>query len=396
MMDQSIGRYTIAELLTQHRDYLFNDFLPFMEQHVIDPEHGGFKCNTDRAGNNITKNKRTWYDGRGVWVYSYLYNNFVKDPQYLEIAHKTIDLLFSARTEALWPWGYSQSGKDLREHEPDIYGNLFVAEGLIEFSAAAEDRSYMQRAKDILFDCVALYDRPDYLYDFGYSSARATIRKPKVLGHWMILLNLSKQILKREDDAEVKLLADRCLDALLARHLNPEFELMVEFLEGDMTLCDGGLDQFVYTGHAIEVLWMVMEEGIRRKEDDLFKKAAMLFRRHLEVAWDDVYGGVFHCCEQVNENKWLTDKVLWAQQEVLIGLLIIIEHSGERWARYWFDKVYTYVKDTYRLEKYGYALWNIGGDRKMTFKEESERVENYHTPRHLMRSIQLLERIERR
>jgi len=207
------------------------------------------------------------------------------------------------------------------------------------------------------------------------------------------MLSLSRSILKKEEDKATKQLADRCLNALLNHHLNPEFQLMVEFLEKDMALSGDGLDQFVYIGHAIEVLWMMMEEAIRREDDILLNKSCTLFRRHLEIAWDDVYGGVFHCLEHVNENKWLTGKVLWAQQEALIGLLIVIEYTGEQWAYEWYDRVYNYVIETFPLEKYGYRLWNIGGDRKMTFRKESVRIENYHTPRHLMRSIQLLEKI---
>jgi hypothetical protein len=47
----------------------------------------------------------------------------------------------------------------------------------------------------------------------------------------------------------------------------------------------------------------------------------------------------------------------------------------------------------YPLKKYGYSLWNLGGDRKVTFIKEGIRVENYHHPRHLMLNILSLERI---
>ncbi|WP_353138874.1 AGE family epimerase/isomerase [Pseudopedobacter sp.] len=394
-MNTTIAGFSLDELLKQYHENLFDDFLPFMDEYIIDHQHGGFKCNTDRAGNNITKNKRTWFDGRGVWVYSYLYNNFKKDPQYLEIAKKTIDLLFKAKRDyALWPWAYDQFGNDLKERNPDIYGDLFVAEGLIEYSIATGDVSYIQQAKDIIFNCVELYDSEDYLYDFDYRPDVSTIRKPRVLGHWMIMLSLSKSILKHEYDADIEALSDRCLDALLNHHLNPEFGLMVEFLEKDLSLPKDGLDQFVYIGHAIESLWMIMDEAIRRNDHALFNKSCDLFKYHVEVAWDDVYGGVFHGLENVNENKWLLEKVLWAQQEVLIGLMMIIEFTDDEWAYRWFDKAYNHVINTYPLKKHGYRLWNIGGDRKMTFQKEGIRIENYHTPRHLMLNIQLLNKIK--
>jgi len=71
----------------------------------------------------------------------------------------------------------------------------------------------------------------------------------------------------------------------------------------------------------------------------------------------------------------------------------MIEHTGDPWALEWFDTMYRYVLDKYPLEKHGFALWNIGGDRKVTFVKDGARVENYHHPRHLMLNILSLERI---
>ena len=84
----SSGNVTLAgksleEIREQYRYDLFDDFLAFLDKHVIDHEYGGFMCNTDRDGTNITQNKRGWYEGRGVWVYSFLYNNLDPDPKYI-------------------------------------------------------------------------------------------------------------------------------------------------------------------------------------------------------------------------------------------------------------------------------------------------------------------------
>ena len=85
---EKIAGMSPEELLKEYNNNLFDDFLPFMDQHVVDHEYGGFMCHTDRVGNNLNTNKRAWFDGRGIWVYSYLYNNFQQDPSYLRIAEK--------------------------------------------------------------------------------------------------------------------------------------------------------------------------------------------------------------------------------------------------------------------------------------------------------------------
>jgi len=392
---QRIAGYTWKELLGQYDNYLFDDYLPFIDKHVFDHEYGGFMCNTDRVGQNITTDKRTWYDGRGIWAYSFLYNNIKKDPEYLRIAQKTVELVLRAKQPEsfFWPWSYNRTGADLSENTPDIYGNLFVAEGFAEYSIASEDSSFWDRAKEILLQCVEVYNQEDYLYKLEYSPIPTFTHAERVLGHWMIMLRLSTNLLRIKNDSKIEGVASQCIDALINYHYNPEFKLMNEVLNHDLTLGEGDISQFVYIGHAIESLWMIMDEALRRDDEELLILAAERFKFHVEVAWDDVYGGVFHGLDHVNENKWLTDKVLWAQQEVLVGLMILIEHSDDPWAYTWFDKMYNYVINTYPLKKYGYSLWNIGGDRKMNFKEKGIRIENFHHPRHLMLNKLKIEKI---
>src|SRR5690606_30601237 len=269
----------------------------------------------------------------------------------------------------------------------------FVAEGLAEFSIATNNDSYWEKSKEILLNCVDIYDSSGYLYKLEYSPVSSFTHAERVLGHWMIMLRLSTNLLKGRNDVEVEKVSTRCLDALMNHHYYTEFNLMIEVLNHDLSHPKGELSQFVYIGHAIESLWMVMDEALRRNDQSLFKLAADRFKFHVEVAWDDVYGGVFHCLNHVNENRWLMDKVLWAQKEVLVGLILLIEKGNDPWAIEWFEKIYTYVIETYPLKKYGYSLWNIGGNRKMDFVEQGVRIENYHQPRHLMLNILCIKNI---
>ena len=139
-----------------------------------------------------------------------------------------------------------------------------------------------------------------------------------------------------------------------------------------------------------------MKEAERLRDNRLFDKLAGWFRRHVEVAWDDVYGGVFRNLQHVEKNTWLLDKVLWAQEEVLIGCMMIIERSGAAWAREMFDRAYQHVSANYPLKHRGSPLWIYASDRRVTFEAFSrfpKRVENYHHPRHLMLNLLSLERM---
>jgi hypothetical protein len=83
----------------------------------------------------------------------------------------------------------------------------------------------------------------------------------------------------------------------------------------------------------------------------------------------------------------------------------MVENASSPWARETFGKMFTYVRDKFPLQRYGYPLWIVQGDRKVTFTNkpphgppfpEEQRVENYHHPRHLMLNLLSLDRMIRR
>jgi mannose/cellobiose epimerase-like protein (N-acyl-D-glucosamine 2-epimerase family) len=139
----------------------------------------------------------------------------------------------------------------------------------------------------------------------------------------MVFLRTSYCLLSHKHDTEIEKIISRCIDALMTHHNNSEFDLINEVMNHDLTRPEGPFSQFVYMGHVIETMWMVMYDAIRRKDSKLFESAIEKFKRHTEIAWDDVYGGVFRCLEDVNNNTWKVDKVLWEQEEVLISTLLI-------------------------------------------------------------------------
>lgn len=390
---------TLAQLRHQYRYDLFEDFLPFMDRYVIDHELGGFRCETDRDGANLTQNKTTWFEGRGIWVYSFLYDHFGRDPRHLEVARKSVEFVLRAQPrgeDELWPRSFSREGRPLTPPATEIYGDLFIAEGLAEYSKATGEGKYRELAREIVLKCVRIYDRPDHNPEIGQAhlgTKSVAFPGARIQGAWMVLIRILSQMLEARADPELEDIIARAIDAVMNRHYNPEFGLNNELLNHDLSRPAGEYAQLVYTGHSIEALWMILYEALRRKDQALFDTAAERFRRHVEVSWDDVYGGVFHVLRNVDQNIWSLDKVLWAQAEVLIGCLLLFEHTGDPWARDTFGKMYTYVREKFPLKRHGYALWMHQGDRKVTFERHSTRVENYHHPRHLMLNLLSVERM---
>ena len=393
-IDKLAGQ-TLEQLLEQYRYYLFDDFLPFMDKYVVDHKYGGFMCNTDRDGTNITQKKTAWYEGRGIWLYSFLYNKMKKDPKYLEIAGKSVEFVLKnePKGESLWPDSFSREGKPDNKASDVIYGDLFIATGLSEYSKASGEDKYWDKAKEILLKCLKIYNKSDYGFIQAIEPPETHDKGPRVLGHWMILIRLVTQMLENRSDPELEKIADKCIDAIMNYHYNPEFCLHNEIMNHDLSRPDGAFSQYVCTGHAIETLWMLLDVAVRRKDKELFDLTTERFRRHVEVAWDDVYGGVFHDLYNVNKNIWKTEKSLWAQEEVLVGAMMLIEHTGAQWAKDLYKKVWNYVIDKFPLEQYGYPIWILYADRKVTFEKHYDRVGHFHHPRHLMLNILSLERM---
>ena len=149
-----IGGKTLQELRERYRYDLLDDYIPFLYKHVVDHEYGGFMCNTDRDGTNLTTNKRAWYEGRGTWVSSFLYNKIDTDPKHLEIVRKSVELTLKLKPEGdtFWPHSFTREGKPTG-YTPRVYGDLFIATGLQYYSRAVKDDSYWDVAKDIMLKC---------------------------------------------------------------------------------------------------------------------------------------------------------------------------------------------------------------------------------------------------
>jgi hypothetical protein len=355
---------------------------------------------------------------------------------------------------------------------------MFAAEGLAEYyfaeKAAAAEKSKdgpeqadpatvsateaMHECLTILQAFITTMDDPERDGGEGYLPKRYP--GVRTAGHHMVVLRLITQLLRRAtaEDEELwrakgeylEAVQARMVDSIMNKFYNPQYDLNNEALQHDYARPDDENEDFVYLGHAIEIFWMVMDELQRRKEDsgvgaderaeaaETFELAATRMHRHIEVAWDRVFGGIIRgahvgdprSCNakrgivglrmtQATENgaeatltvpmvetpvgiggQW--DKVLWAQEEAGIGCLLAYEvfsaeggrggeGSGAKWgwAVDWFRKIDSYIEGKFRLRPHGYVGYKVGGDRRVLFVENynmgypwaANRKENYHHPR---------------
>lgn len=386
-----MNNLNIEQLQESYKQALFDKFLPNMDRYVIDHELGGFMCYLNILTRELAStNKKTWFEGRGIWTYSFLYNHFEKNPHYLEVAGKSKDFILKLLPDddRFYFAEYSKDGKPLADVEGDIYGNLFVAEGLAEYSKASGEQQYFDLAEKIILKALERYDAPD----FGYAYHSKSLQKgPRILGHWMIFLSLATQMIRHKPDPKMEALADRCVKAIMNHHLNPEYGLLNEALDHNLEpLSDSMASQFGDIGHGCETLAFVMNYAVLKKDAKLFKESSEAFKRHVKVAKDNVYGGYFLTLPNVNENVYELRKMQWLPEEILLGTLTLIEHTGDEWASDTFIETEIYLREKFMRPEYAFSI--DSGDRKLD-KYSLIRAENYHYPRQLMVSLLAFERM---
>jgi N-acylglucosamine 2-epimerase len=409
---------SLQGLRTELYDQLFKVLLPFWDQHGIDHQYGGIMCSLDYDGTLLNTEKNLWFLGRAIWVYSFLYNHFGNNAQYLEVARKTKEFVFryALQKDGWWAEVLSREGQVLRPFSGDTEGMYHLAEGLQEYAAASGDDQAREASFELLKKLFRDFNSPSFRYrgaDFPYlwNSERAV--RPQ--GLWFLILTIATQILKRWNGPEIAAIADLSVDAIVNRHYKPDIGLNTEMLYFDFTRPKEEAQKSRF-GHSVEAYWMVMEEANRHGNEALWQTCADRIHHHLDVGWDYVYGGlsqwvnVDHPCYQwpvetppgtrlkyhfAGEYEYM--KPLWAQNEVLVATLNAYERTRAEWAARYFNLAFNIINEKFSQKNRGFpAGYILFADRKITPQLHVGRQDNYHPLRQLMFNILTLDRMIRR
>lgn len=393
-----INGLTCRQHRDELRDRLFREYLPFWDHGGYDREYGGFICNLNPDGVPVDDEKYIWYQGRAIWVYSFLYEHFGRDSRYLEVARRTRDFMIKHMYQGNGQWAEKvhRDGKLIKGVGPDtdIYGRLFAATGLAEYFKCSGNPEDLRLAVEAVKTAQTAYDDPRYRLGSEFEGKR-------VQGHSMIFVQLLTLLLAYHRDAELTRLWEFHLDNLVNRFYDARYRIANEELEHDYGRI-AAKEGYMFLGHSLEAQWMVMQAALQKKDQNLFERAKANFKRYLEMGWDHSYDGWgsehFYAIagpDRIQGADYST-KTMWAHTEILIGCMIVLEHSGECWAREWYERTWDYVRKTFCR---GIGAWEQAVDRFGAPKSREKwgihpmRRCNYHQPRFLMMNIQSLERM---
>ena len=123
-------RLEFHELLQFFENHLKQQILPFWLEHCVDHEGGGFNNCVNDDGSLVSTEKFLWSQGRALWVFSSLYNDFDGDPKWLEIATPIARLLIDKGRTPDGDWFFSLNADGSpKKASQSIYVNAFCTYG---------------------------------------------------------------------------------------------------------------------------------------------------------------------------------------------------------------------------------------------------------------------------
>jgi N-acylglucosamine 2-epimerase len=403
-MQEKIAGMTLQELRDDYRDRIFNQYLPFWEKGGYDWELGGFMCELYDDGSVQNDEKYIWYQGRAIWVYSFLYNNFGKDKKYLDIALKTRNFMVNNMYlgDGKWRESVNRIGKPVNSTvaqgtSKDIYGAMFSAAGLTELYKAAGNREDLDISKTSIWSSVRAYERDDY---DGITVPGIIEKGLRTLGHSFMIVWVLTNLFGFQKDPELEKLQDEHINHIINDFWNPEYGINNENLFHDYTRLPS-YESEMYAGHYLETLWILLYDALRRNDRQLFTAIKKRIRRLIEMSWDYVFDGMG------TENYYVFSsdgncqgpefdlKVMWAHTELLIATMTVFERTGETWAKEWYERGREYCLKN--MANTGNGMWRQAVDRFGRDKKRPEisifRKDNFHQVRYQMMNLLSIERM---
>lgn len=372
---------------------LFERVLPFWEQHSPDSDHGGYFNCLDQDGTVYDTRKHVWLQGRQVWLFSTLYNNEAKRPEWLNLAKLGADFLdkHAVRDDHRAYFSLTRTGDPLWMQRK-IFSECFCVMAFAEYGRASGNDYFIDKAHT-LFNQV--WQWKDDLSHVGRPSFSGQ-PPSRSLAIPMILLNLI-EVLAGDDWHSWRSNIDRCIEDLLL-HVHEDRRLVFEHVSPGGDFINTIEGRLLNPGHAIEAGWFMLHWALRLGDESLKQRAVRITRWSLERGWDSAHGGIFYFLDSEGfsptQLEW-NMKLWWPHTEALYACLLNYSVTGSERDLRDFEKVHNYTFSRFPDGDHGewFGYLDRRGDVSQRFKGGPYKG-CFHTPRSLFQCVQLLRRLE--
>lgn len=390
-----MDKIRIKELKDFYYKELTEDVIPFWQNNSVDWDFGGFMDFLDREGNPLSTDKGGWVQGRAVWIFSTLYKEIEQKEEWLKVAENGVRFIrnhLRRKEDGRMYFEVTREGKPLVMRRY-LFSEIFAAIGLAAYSEISGDTKALEEAGELYCIIETLPEKMEPKIDPGTRQFR---------GHSMTMMLISLcQIMRQADPENAQKYTDKIdnqIDELFTYFVKPDLKALLETVEPDGSMSEGSEGRCVNPGHAIETAWFLLEEASFRNDKKLIERTLPIIDWSLDLGWDKEYSGIYSFIDvegkQPAQIEW-DMKYWWPHCEAVYALLLAYNLTGEADYETWFETIQEYTwkhfPDREKGEWFGYLRRD--GSVQVDLKGNHYKGP-FHIPRFLMKTYQLLEKME--
>lgn len=346
--------------LIKLKDYYYSeimDTLKFWEDHSYDEVNGGFLTYMTEDGSIWGTEKSVWAQGRGMYIFSYAYNNISKNAKWLEMAKKTYSFMTNKcfNEDGRMPFIVTKEGIDFQSRRY-FYSETFYVIGCMELFKATGDVTYFNSGIDVYHRLLDLYNgitktTPKFNQEVFKAISLATP---------MILLSTTQIV--RENDLKNSSFYDEIIAKFFKEiKLHYRDGLLLENVQPDGSDISGPKGRVINPGHSIECSWFIMNEYKYNHNNEYLEFALSVLEHSYDFGWDKEFGGIYAFLDILGYPSEALEwdmKLWWPQTETMIAFIDAYTITKDSKYLDLYNTVHEYsfshFKDNLHKEWYGY------------------------------------------
>ncbi len=347
-----------ADLVRYRQTYkneLFDSVIPFWLNNSLDRQYGGYFSCLERNGTVFDTDKYAWMQGREIWMFSKLCCVYGARPEWLEAAGLGVDFMRAHGRAPNGDFYFSLDRKGSPLSVPyNIFTDCFMCVAYAEYARASGDKQAREDAAAIYRRVQQRKDNPKGVWTKQIASTRAL----SGMAFPMIQMMMAREMRGLIPDDELMPVIRENLDVFFDRHVDRNRKRVFE-----RVLPDGGrlLDvmegRLLNPGHALEILWFVMDIANSVLHDQrMVEDTADIMLWCAESGWDKEYGGLYYYQDYMG---YPTDKIesamklWWVHNEAINAMLLAAKLTGSALHEDWFIKLHDYSFGHFSDRAYG-------------------------------------------
>lgn len=350
---QKIGPWPLREIRAHFQKELETDVIAFWEKFGVDTQYGGYLRADKRTGTYPTTDKDLYSQGRILWVFSYLYNNFGRRPEHLAAARQGKEALVKHARLPDGHWGtlYARDWT-MKQGFFDIYADIYMVLGLAEYFKATGDEDAWRLAVRTSYVISEKILSPSY-----QGQGHGPFYEPgiKRLGTWVHFLFPLTLLLQYKSEEGLEPIARMCVRNMIQCHWDRKGGFAYECLDqlyrpypidylSRFDQKHNYRNTYISAWHSIQAAYKIMLEALRLKSREMFADGLAFGYQIFKTHWKDSPPCGFYDfadADELRQGRGIVSTADSAIYDFLVFSLLAVEHTLSPLAIECFEKAYS-------------------------------------------------------